>query len=128
MDNIDQNVDKVEISFPAKEEYARLLRLTASGIAARMNFSVDGLDDLKIGLDEAFVMAVNDPETDYFDAVFQIYPNRLEVVVAGLGKVKSFEDRMSSKFGFSILDSVMDKIEWVHTGELNQLILVKEIC
>jgi serine/threonine-protein kinase RsbW len=76
MDNIDQNVDKVEISFPAKEEYARLLRLTASGIAARMNFSVDGLDDLKIGLDEAFVMAVNDPETDYFDAVFQIYPNR----------------------------------------------------
>jgi hypothetical protein len=74
------------------------------------------------------VMAVNDPETDYFDAVFQIYPNRWEVGVAGLGKVKSFEDRMSSKFGFSILDSVMDKTEWVHTGELNQLILVKEIC
>ncbi|MBI4733816.1 MAG: hypothetical protein HY779_03225 [Rubrobacteridae bacterium] len=122
------DVDTVEMSFPAKKEYARILRLTASGIAARMNFSVDGLEDLKIGLEEAFVLAITNSDTDRFNAVFEIYPDRLEVLVEGLGKVKVMEDELSSKFGFSILDSVMDKIEWINTDKSNQLKLTKEIC
>jgi hypothetical protein len=31
-----------------------------SGIAARMDFSIDGLEDLKIILKRAFVLAIND--------------------------------------------------------------------
>ena len=128
MNDVDNNVDKVEMSFPAKKEYARLLRLTASGIAARMDFSIEGLEDLKIGLEEAFVLAINDFNTERFDAVFEIYSDRLEVLVTGLGKVKFLEDQLSSKFGFSILDSVMDNVEWINTDDLSQLKLTKSIC
>jgi anti-sigma regulatory factor (Ser/Thr protein kinase) len=128
MNDVESNADKVEIIFPAKKEYARLLRLAVSGIAARMDFSIDGLEDLKIGLEEAFVLAINDSNTERFDAVFEIYSDRLEVMIAGLGKVKTLEDQLSSKFGFSILDSVMDNVEWINTDDLNRLKLTKNIC
>jgi anti-sigma regulatory factor (Ser/Thr protein kinase) len=128
MIDLQNDTDMVEMSFPAKKEYARILRLAASGIAARMNFSVDGLEDLKIGLDEAFLLALSNPETHRFDAVFEIYPDRLEVKVAGLGGVRNKEEELSTKFGFSILDSVMDKIEWINTDASNQLKLTKTVC
>ena len=128
MNDVESNADKVEMIFPAKKEYARLLRLAVSGIAARMDFSIDGLEDLKIGLEEAFVLAINDSNTERFDAVFEIYSDRLEVMIAGLGKVKFLEDQLSSKFGFSILDSVMDNVEWINTDDLSQLKLTKSIC
>jgi anti-sigma regulatory factor (Ser/Thr protein kinase) len=128
MNSVDNNVDRIEMSFPARKEYARLLRLVASGIASRMDFSFDGLDDLKIGLEETFVFAMNDSSRERFDIVFEIYSDRLEVLVTGLETIEDLEDQMSSKFGFSILDSVMDKIEWINTGDSSRLKLVKQIC
>lgn len=105
------------MSLPAKKEYARLLRLAVAGIASRMNFNVDSLEDLKIGLDEAYLLAINDPEQDTFDVEFDIQDDRLEVLVTGLGSVETLEEELSQKFGFSILNSVMDKVEWFRVDE-----------
>ncbi|HZD61012.1 MAG TPA: hypothetical protein VE439_11260 [Anaerolineae bacterium] len=111
------DVDRIEISLPARKEYARLLRLAAAGISSRMNFSFDGLEDLKIGLDEAYLLAINDPEQRNFDVVFEVYGDRLEVLVTGLGSAETLEEELSQKFGFSILNSVMDKVEWTRVDE-----------
>jgi len=122
------DLDKVEISLPAKKEYARLLRLAVAGIASRMNFSFDGLEDLKIGMEEAYLLAVNDPEQERFDISFDIYDDRLEVLVTGLGSVETLEEELSQKFGFSILNSVMDKVEWTRIDEAKRnLKMTKEI-
>jgi anti-sigma regulatory factor (Ser/Thr protein kinase) len=121
------SIDKVEMNVPARKEYARLLRLAVAGIASRMDFSFDGLEDLKIGLDEAFLLAVNDPELEMFGVSFDIYDDRLEIVVPGLSAIETLEDELMQKFGFSILHSVMDKVEWQITDKKRQLTMVKNI-
>ena len=111
------NVDKVEMSLPAKKEYARLLRLAVAGLASRMNFTVDGLEDLKIGLEEAYLMAMSDEDQENFNVAFEMHEDRLEIVVTGLRSVATLEEELSQKFGFSILHSVMDKVEWTAIDE-----------
>lgn len=112
-----KNADRVEMNLPARKEYARLLRLAVAGIASRMNFNFDSLEDLKIGLEEAYLLAINDPVQDKFDVAFDIYDDRLEILVTGLGSAETLEEELSQKFGFSILHSVMDKVEWSRIDE-----------
>ena len=122
------NVDKVEMSLPAKKEYARLLRLAVAGLASRMNFTVDGLEDLKIGLEEAYLMAMSDENQENFNVAFEIHEDRLEIMVTGLRSVATLEEELSQKFGFSILHSVMDKVEWTAIDEtMKNLRMTKHI-
>ena len=43
----------VELSVPAASRHLRLARLTASGFASDLGFSVDEIEDLRLGVDEA---------------------------------------------------------------------------
>ena len=47
------NLDTVSISFPAKKNYALLLRMFASGAAASYDLPVDMLEDLRMAAEEA---------------------------------------------------------------------------
>lgn len=120
-------MDKVELGLPAKKEYARLLRLAVAGIGNRMNFNFDYLEDLKIGLEEAYLLALRDPRQDRFNVTFEIYSDRLEVLVTGLGTIETLEEEQSQRFGFSILSSVMDKVEWIKNNGTRNLRMVKNI-
>lgn len=120
-------MDKVELGLPAKKEYARLLRLAVAGIGNRMNFNFDYLEDLKIGLEEAYLLALRDPKQDRFNVTFEIYSDRLEVLVTGLGTIEALEEEQSQRFGFSILNSVMDKVEWIKNNGTRNLRMVKNI-
>jgi serine/threonine-protein kinase RsbW len=42
----------VRLSVPASSEYARVVRLTASGVASRLGFDVNEIEDLRIAVDE----------------------------------------------------------------------------
>ena len=44
--------DTVTICMPVSLEYVRILRLTTSGMATRLGFDVEGIDDLRIAVDE----------------------------------------------------------------------------
>ncbi|MGH9064753.1 MAG: ATP-binding protein [Acidimicrobiales bacterium] len=44
--------DEVRLILPAAPEYLRLARITASGLASRLGFSYDEVDDLRLALDE----------------------------------------------------------------------------
>ncbi|HZH58930.1 MAG TPA: ATP-binding protein, partial [Metabacillus sp.] len=53
-----QLVDYIEMKVPAKPEYVGIIRLTLSGIASRMGYSYDDIEDLKIATSEACTNAV----------------------------------------------------------------------
>ncbi|MDP2210571.1 MAG: hypothetical protein Q8J63_02390 [Candidatus Aquicultor sp.] len=121
-------IDRVEMNVPARREYARLIRLAVAGIASRMDFTVDSLEDLKMAIDEAYVIALDDPVQEVFNVAFIIHPDRLEILVPGLGSAESLEDELLQKFGFSILNSVMDKVEWTRVDEGSRnLLMVKHV-
>ncbi len=44
--------DQVRLTLPARPEYVRLARITASGLASRLGFSWDEIEDLRLAVDE----------------------------------------------------------------------------
>ncbi len=44
--------DEVTLVMPADPEFLRLARVTAMGLATRLSFTIDEIDDLRIAIDE----------------------------------------------------------------------------
>lgn len=126
-----ESMDFVEIKVPAKPEYVGVVRLSTSGIANRMGFAYDDIEDLKVAISEAITNAVkhayNETGEGEITIGFGVYENRLEVMVAdhggsfNLNKVKedigpydksdSVEDLREGGFGLFLMDALMDKVE-----------------
>ena len=52
----------VRLSVPAESRYVRLARLTAAGVATEAGFDVDGVEDLRVAVNEMFALLVDDAE------------------------------------------------------------------
>lgn len=52
------NADYIEMKVPAQPEYVGIIRLTLSGVASRMGYTYDEIEDLKIAVSEACTNAV----------------------------------------------------------------------
>ena len=51
-------MDYIEMKIPAKPDYLGVIRLTLSGIANRMGYTYEEIEDIKIALSEACTNAV----------------------------------------------------------------------
>lgn len=52
--------DEIRLTLPALASYARVARLAVTGLASRMGFSYDELEDLRIAIGEVFGVLVAD--------------------------------------------------------------------
>ena len=52
----------VRLSVPAESRYVRLARLAAAGVATEAGFDVDGVEDLRVAVNEMFALLVDDAE------------------------------------------------------------------
>jgi len=52
--------DIVEVRLPANSAYVSLLRTVTAGLAARLDFTLDEIDDLRIAVDEACALLLPD--------------------------------------------------------------------
>ena len=57
---VDQPVGRadVELRLPADSAYASVLRTTTAGLAARLDFTIDDIEDLRIAVGEANAMVL----------------------------------------------------------------------
>ncbi len=55
---------EVRLVVPAVAEYLRLVRLTAAGMASRLGFTFDEVEDLRIAVDELCFHLVGDADDD----------------------------------------------------------------
>ena len=62
----------VELRIPAEGAYASVVRTTAAGLAARLDFTIDDIEDLRIAIGEAtaLAMAAADAGTDLVACFF----------------------------------------------------------
>ena len=44
--------EMIRLTVPASLEYVRIVRLTASGVASRLGFDIEDLEDLRVAVDE----------------------------------------------------------------------------
>ena len=97
--------DEVKLTVPATAEYARLARIAASGIAARMGFSMDDVEQLKLAVGEVWSTMVGGDHGDgRMTVTFAIEPRSLRVdVVTNDGERVSASD-------VALADKLLDEI------------------
>ena len=77
----DQRPD-VELRIPADSAFLAVLRTATAGLAARLDFTLDDIEDLRIAVDEACAMVLPQarPGSD-LRCTFDLQPDRLTVAV-----------------------------------------------
>jgi anti-sigma regulatory factor (Ser/Thr protein kinase) len=83
---------EVRLSIPASPEFLRLARLAAAGLASRMGFTYDEVEDLRIAIDELCFSVVGNtrrPGT----IVLRYWMDGVELIVEGVGQ---FDDGMGT--------------------------------
>lgn len=126
-----ETFDFIEMKFPAKAEYVGVARLSISGVASRMGFNFEDIEDLKIAMSEAVTNVVehayNVGEAGEITIGFGVYEHRLEIMVAdhggsfnlnevkdNIGPYKPSEPLDSLReggFGLFLINALMDKVE-----------------
>jgi serine/threonine-protein kinase RsbW len=95
----------VELRLPADSAYVSVLRTTTAGLAARLDFTIDDIEDLRIAVGEASAMVL--PEADPGSALlaeFYLGPGRLTVRVSVTGSEIGEPDYDS--FAWQVLDTL----------------------
>jgi serine/threonine-protein kinase RsbW len=97
----------VEIRLPADGAYVSVLRTTTAGLAARLDFTIDDIEDLRIAVGEACAMVL--PEADTASDLvgqFHLRPGELTVSVAVDAAAPAAPDYDS--FAWQVLTTLAD--------------------
>ena len=108
----------VELRLPADSAYASVLRTTTAGLAARLDFTIDDIEDLRIAVGEACAMVLPeaDPGSD-LTGRFALAPGRLAISVAVTASQPSPPDHDS--FAWQVLTTLASSATMSTTeGEL----------
>ena len=110
-----QLVDYIEVKMPAKPEYVGVIRLTLSGIASRMGYAYEEIEDLKIAVSEACTNAVQHAYKDNASGEiiigFGIYENKLEIMIADNGESFNFEETRNKLGPYSAASTTDQLVE-----------------
>lgn len=105
---------RVRLTIPAETAWLRLARLLVAGVASRMGFDLDAIDDVQIAVDELcqFLLAADGVGTIVLECA--IGEAILEVVgVASVADAATGPARPDD-LGRRILDAVVDTYECAH--------------
>lgn len=95
----------VEVRLPAEGAYAAVLRTTAAGLAARIDFTMDDIEDLRMAIGEAvaLLLPVADPGSDLL-CTFTL----TEGYVSVRGSVEASDEPAvdTSSFAWQVLDTL----------------------
>lgn len=104
--------DVVSIRLPADSAYLSVLRTATAGLAARLDFTLDEIEDLRIAVDEACAMLLGEavPGTDLtaeFELTGQEMQVRVQVATVGSSAPKRDD------FAWMVLTALADDVDAV---------------
>ena len=90
LERLNGQPENVEFSIPCMSDYVGVVRLAVSGLATRMNFSIEEIEDIKIAVSEACTNSVqyafDKPENERVFISFNLFKDKLEIIVKDNGK------------------------------------------
>ena len=105
-----ETADYVQVKMPAESAYLSVLRTAAAGLAARLDFTLDEIEDLRIAIDEACAMLLAQaiPGTD-LECVFELGTNLVTITVS----VNAAEARMPARdtFAWTVLSALAGSVD-----------------
>ena len=117
--------DVVSVRLPAQAAYLAVLRTTTASLAARLDFTLDEIEDLRIAVDEAscllLVGATPDAE---LTCVFEMTDDTIEITVSGRTAEDHGPERDS--FAWTVLSALAGEVDaWVEPDGRQSIFLVK---
>jgi serine/threonine-protein kinase RsbW len=80
---VGQKHPDVELRIPADSAYLAVLRTATAGLAARLDFTLDDIEDLRIAVDEACALLLPHAlEGSSLECAFDLSPDALAVTVS----------------------------------------------
>jgi serine/threonine-protein kinase RsbW len=111
-------MDTISVQIPASPEYLKMVRLVVSGLASRLRFTIDDIEDLKIAVDEMSAYLTGAQGRDgTLDITFEIHEDRIDIKGSGRftagTKVRTDLTEMSQM----ILETVVDEAALEMSGD-----------
>jgi len=102
--------DIVELRLPADGAYLSVLRTATAGLAARLDFTLDEIEDLRIAVDEACALLLVDvPENAELNCVFSLSPEALSVTVTAPSRTGRLPRRHT--FAWTVLTALAGEVD-----------------
>ena len=107
---------QVHLRLPADNAYAAVLRMTATGLAARVEFTIDAIEDLRISVGEAsaLLLPLAAPSAD-LETRFTLEPGRIAVEMTAV--VHDDVDVDRSSFAWQVLTTLTESCDVTRTGD-----------
>ena len=111
-----ENHPDVELRIPADSAFLAVLRTATAGLAARLDFTLDDIEDLRIAVDEACAMVLPQARVDSdLTCAFDLEPTRLTVAVTAECDTPQAPDRDS--FAWTVLSALTSEVRADVQGE-----------
>jgi serine/threonine-protein kinase RsbW len=102
--------DVVELRLPADGAYLSVLRTATAGLAARLDFTLDEIEDLRIAVDEACAMLLPDAvEGAQLVCQFAMSPEALGITVSVLTHTGRLPRR--NTFAWTVLSALAGEVD-----------------
>jgi serine/threonine-protein kinase RsbW len=107
--------DTVDLRVPADPAYLAVIRTATAGLAARLDLTLDEIEDLRIAVDEACALLLDHRSHpgDEVHASFALHPGVLDVLMTG--PAHDLPERGS--FAWTVLDALVEKVETGPTAD-----------
>ncbi|CAH1221157.1 MULTISPECIES: anti-sigma B factor RsbW [Paenibacillus] len=140
-------VQRITLNLPATAEYVDIVRLNLYGVASKMGFSYEDIEDMKVAVSEACnnsVLYAYAHEGGMVEVVFEVDQEKLAITVkdegesfthvnpavsrAGLHNTH-LEDAQVGGLGFYLMQALMDDVSVEsEAGKGTKVILVKRLA
>lgn len=102
--------DVVELKLPADPAYLSVLRTATAGLAARLDFTLDEIEDLRIAVDEACAMLLPDMvDGGTLVCTFEMLEDALRITVAAPTRNGHQPER--GTFAWTVLTALAGEVE-----------------
>jgi serine/threonine-protein kinase RsbW len=105
-----QSVLSIELQTPASPVVIPVIRAVAADLAARADFEVDSIDDLRMAVDDACAMLVRiAAQSATLSCRFTVWPERIEAVVDV--DVEDGAEPPTGSFGWRVLECLAEQVK-----------------
>ena len=129
----------VELTIPAQAEWVAVARLAVAAVAARLHFSVDEIEDIKLATAEACTNCIgHGSDSDRIEITSEVMSDEVRVSVRDRGialkleavdKDADFTDgRRTEELGVFLIRALMDEVTYdVDPREGTKLVMIKRV-
>jgi serine/threonine-protein kinase RsbW len=104
------NAADAELVLPAESAYVAVLRMTTAGLAARLDFTLDDIEDLRMAVGEACGLVLDGASSEgTLRCRYRLGEGRIEVSVTVDHADSAPPDRDS--FGWQVLTALVDDLD-----------------